>query len=289
MIGWLGGILNAVRPALRSSKVLLVKHAPEILMGMGTAGTISAVVVAAKSGPKAQALIKEAEEEKGLKMQQDKDSENNPWHPKVYVKLDWKETVKATWKVILPPALMTLASLGCFWGAYGIGVHRQAVLAGLWSTAEAALMEQQRKLDEMIGKQGREELNRAIAEEKAANTKLPQNTIVLQGGTDMWCIIDGIPFRSSYLKIKDAQNMANHQMFNDMYLSEADLYWLLDPNREYLKPGPNSGMIGWSVDKMLVLNIESCLGPDHEPMLVVDYQDKDGYPYPPQAGYWKSM
>lgn len=283
--GWVKGLVRATTKTA-------TQYAPQILMGLGTAGTVGAVVYAAKAGEKAVYLIDQAEVAKAKALQEEeqrkaqlqgyKDSAVEPFMEP----LTWQEKVKACWKVYIPPAGLLLFSLGCFWSAQGINATRQAVLAGLYSTAEASLHEYQAKVVELIGKDGEKEVTTAIAQDKVDRLP-PPPTPVIDGGSTCWCLIDNQYFRSSYVKIKDAQNIFNQNMINQMYGSKLELYWLLDPEGEYLKPDDETGQVGWSIDKLLVLDIDPAFGPNHEQILAITYKDGNNLRYPPMPGFGK--
>lgn len=256
-----------IKPVINRARSALVKNAPHILMGMGTTGSVTAMIFAVKAVPAAQNAIRQATEES--------DSDYT---------LTAKEKLKACWKYYIPAVGLELFSLGCFWGAHGIDMKRQAILAGLYSTAETALQEYQRKVVEMIGKDGEREIRKSIGQDKI-EVNPPENTVILAGDTDLWCLYDDQYFKSSYLKIKEAQNDANHHMIQHMYISKLELEWLLDPDRRYLRPMPNDGQVGWSLDRQIVLDVQSALGPEHVPVLLVTVTDKDGIEYPPEAGF----
>lgn len=265
---------------IRSGKRLAVKHAPGILMGMGTVGVGTAVILSAKAGPRAVYLIEREEEKKAQNLPVREDG-----HVCLRAPLDWKETVRAVWKIYIPPVGLTVFGLSCFWAAHGIDLKRQAVVAGLYSTAEATLKEYQKKVVEMIGKDNEKEIRNAVAQDRIDQAAPQTASLILPPDTDTWCIIDGQIFPSSYNRIKDAQNKANHKMFREMYISKTELYWLLDPSGEYLRPDGEDGMVGWTVDKLLVLDIHGGLTPEHKPMLSIDYTDDYGNRYDPVPGY----
>lgn len=277
-----------VKPFLFRSKQFAVKNAPGILMGMGTVGTITSLIFAVKATPAAWNAHADAVVEKTAK-KLEKDQAETEWlitaGKEKEEKLTIPETIKACGRFYIPAVGLELFSLGCFWGAHGINVRRQAILAGLYSTAEEALREYQRKVQESLGKETSKAIQESIAQDKVDRNPPPQNTVILNDDVDMWCLIDGQYFRSSYLKIKEAQNDANHEMIQHMYISQQDLYWLLDPERRYLKGNGNSGLIGWNVDDLLYLDIDSVLGPDHKPCLSITYKTKDGFEYMPQPGF----
>ena len=257
-------------------KRFLVNHAPGILMGMGTVGSVTAVIFAVKATPVAKERIIGAQEElndkNGSVWWGDKEPTGEfqsltPW-----------ETFKLCWKDYIPAAGMELFSLMCFWGAHGIDVKRQALIAGLYSTAEATLAEYQKKVVETIGQKEADSIKASISEDHIRDAQLPALPAT---STDIWCVIDGKSFPSTYNKIKQAQNEFDQAMLSDMYKSRAELYWLLDPSGEYLRPNGEDFEVGWNVDKLLYLRVPNPTGP----VLEVFYEDKDGMPYNPIPGF----
>lgn len=277
--------LSWVRPLLMTTQKTVIEHAPQILMVLGTTGVTGAVIYGAKAGEKSVYLIEQAEVEKAkriapLSVADEDDAKWRPWREP----LTWQEKIKACWKVYVPPVGLLIFGVGCFWGAQGINLKRQAVLAGLYATAEANLHEYQAKVVEMIGKDGEKEVNAAIQQDKADRLPPPPAPVIV-GGAETWCLIDNQYFRNTYTGIKDAQNIFNQNMISQMYGSKLELYWLLDPDGKYLKPDENAGEVGWSVDKLLVLDIDPVLGPNHEQILAISYRDDNGLLYAPEPGF----
>ena len=194
------------------------------------------------------------------------------------VELTWQEHFRLCWKDYIPTAGMTLFSLMCFWAAHGIDVKRQAVIAGLYSTAEATLAEYQKKVVETLGQKEADGIKASISEDHIRDAQLPALPAT---STDIWCVIDGKSFPSTYNKIKQAQNEFDQAMLSDMYKSRAELYWLLDPSGEYLRPNGEDFEVGWNVDKLLYLRVPNPTGP----VLEVFYEDKDGQRYPPVPSF----
>ncbi len=277
-------IFDWLKPFARKTEQALVKNAPHILMGLGTGCSISALISAVKAAPEASRAVGEKRHEKACEERKRTGEDIIPLR-----KLTLKEWILAVWKYYGPAAAMELLALVCFWSAHGIDIHRQAVLSGLCATAEQALREYQRKVQQMIGEKAEKEVKNAVVQDRVDANPPPQNTVILSEDADLWCIIDGQYFRSSYLKIKEAQNDANHEMIQHMYISKADLFWLLDPAHQHLKPTATDGQVGWNVDEMLVLDIDTAMGPDHRPILSIAFRTKDGYPYPPQPGFSRML
>lgn len=278
-----------VKPFLIGSKRWITRNAPHILMAMGTGGSITALIFAAKASPAANKAIWDARTEKTatrLEMSPEEIREKADIRNE-YDKLTIPETVKACGKYYIPAVGMEAFSLLCFWGAHGIDVRRQAVLAGLYSTAEQALIEYQKKVVEMIGKEPEREIRNAIAQDHVDRN--PPPTLMIEPDTDVWVYYSGYKFRSNYYKLKDIQNDANHELIANLYLSESDLLWMFDPDHRYVVPSQTSRNVGWSVDRLMQFDILPCATPDHQPAFEVEIRDKDGREYRPLPGYSASL
>ena len=262
-----------IRPFLIRGWQRVVKNAPHLLMGLGTGGSIGAVIFAAKAQPKAKELLQAAKRAKNTEDGTD-----------IYVvDLTLWEKVKAAFPVYIPAAGMELFSLLCFWSAHGIDMKRQALLAGLYSTAEQALIEYQKKVVEMIGEQPEKEIRNAAAQDYI--DRHPAPSLIVEGDEDSWCYYRGYKFRSSYRKLKDIQNEANAEMIRNLYLSESDLLWMFDPERRYIVPDSDSRLVGWCVDRLMEFDILPGMTADRQPAFTVEIRDKDGREYRPQPGF----
>ena len=278
--------LSCLKPLIVKSRQWAVKNAPHILMAMGTGGSISALIFAIKATPAARQAKQDAEFEKSAGELPENGEAVGVFKKDIQPLTKWEE-----FKIVAPyygPAVgMELFSLLCFWGAHGIDVRRQALLAGLYSAAEQRLIEYQRKVVEMIGKEPEKEIRKAIAEDGFAQN--PPPALIFQGDTDCWCSYKGYRFRNNYRKLKDIQNEANHELIANLYLSESDLLWMFDPEHRYIIPDQESRMVGWSVDRLMEFDILPTMTPDHEPAFVIEIRDKDGREYAPMPGYSASL
>ena len=262
-----------LKPLIFRTKTAVIRNAPAILNGMGTAGSISALIFGIKATPAAVESYNQARLDKVFDGKDDSR----------VGKLTVPEAIKACWKHYIPSAGMELFSLACFWSAHGISAKRQALLMGLYSTAEATLQEYQRKVSEMIGKEGEREIRKSIGQDFIDQN--PPPSVIMDAEANRWCIYDNQYFPSSYLKLKDDQNVANRELIENMYLSKLELKWILDPSAQYLKAGTDDGDVGWSVDKLMEFDIEPGLGRNHEPVLMLEIRDKNGNKYDPKPGY----
>ena len=275
-----------INPFLIRSKQWVVKNATHILMGMGTAGSIGAVISAIQVTPAAWTAHADAVVEKTAK-RLGRDLSGTEYMittgQEKADKLTIAENIKASGKYYIPAISMEILSLLCFWWAHGIDIKRQAILAGLYSTAEEALREYQRKVQETIGKESEKEVRTSIAQEHVDRN--PNPTMVFESDTDVWCRYKGYKFRSNYNRLKEIQNEANQEMIKNMYLSERELLWMFDPDHKWIVPDQESGQIGWSVDNLIHFDILPTMNADHTPGFEIDILDKDGRKYYPEAGF----
>lgn len=270
--------LNWFTNLLRGGKRFAVKHAPGILMGMGTVGLGTSVILSIKAGPKAVILTEQAEMEKAKKLQPPEEG-----RAVLMEELTWQEKLAATYRLYIPPVGMAVFSLLCFWAAHGIDIRRQAVVAGLYSTAEATLQEYQKKVVEMLGEKQADEIRQSIGDDHVAHAQrnLPPPPDDYDLGTQKWFYLYGRRFPCSYNRIKEVQNEINDLMFREMYASEADLFYKLDPTGEWLKPDSIARQSGWTVDNMLVLRVNNPTSPTPD----IVYEDKNGLAYLPEPGF----
>ena len=274
-------ILSWLKPAVQKTCRFTVKNAPHILMAVGTTASISGLIFVAKAAPDASRATMEKRLEKANKEMKETGASTAPLR-----KLTIWEWIQATAKYYGPAAAMEALALTCFWAAHGIDIRRQAILSGLCATAEQALREYQQKVQKILGDKAEKEIRNDIAQDTVDRTPVPAGTAYyLDGATDRWFIYRGQRFRSTYQKIKDAQNEANHEMIMHMYISELEVMWLLDPEKKYLTPSDDSGQVGWSVDNLMIFDISWGTDPNHEPVGVIMIYDKDGFRYDPSPGF----
>lgn len=281
--------LSLLRTFLLKGKQSLVKNAPHILMALGTGGSVTAVIFAAKAAPKAHEAMWNLKTEKTAeRLQMDPEEVREKADIRnEYSKLTIPETIKVCGKFYIPAIGMELFSLLCFWGAHGIDVKRQALLAGTVYSMEQMLVEYQKKVVNMIGEGPEKEIRNAIAQDHVDRN--PPPSVLVEPDTDVWCYYKGYKFRSNYLRLKELQNEVNAELIHNMYLSESDLLWMFDPERHWIVPSDESHLIGWSVDRLLEFDILPCMDPNHRPALSIEIRDKDGHEYLPKPGFAASL
>ena len=242
------------------------------------------MIFAIRAGKKIPWIIEDAEIEKAQAMGGKTQDGKQVWR----VPLTAGEKFKETWKVYIPPVGMTLFGLGCFWGAHGLDLKRQAVLAGALATAQGTLEEYQRKVIELMGQKKHNDVREAISDDRLKQVNVPQETpagLPGTGMTDIWFALDGHTFPSTYVKVKNVENEFNHEMMfgNEMYKSRAELYWKLDPSGQWLRPKGDDFDVGWHMERLLVLRVDNPFGP----IATITYEDMDGLDYNPVPEFAK--
>ena len=240
-----------LKKIFRSVKTGLMKHSPEILVGVGIAGMVTTVVLAVRATPKAMQLIEEEKPETPV------------------------EYVKAAWKPYIPAAATGLFSAACIIGANSVNLKRNAALATACSLSETALREYRKKVVETVGEKKEQEVRDALAKEKLQ--KAPKNTEVsiLPNKTLCYDAVSGRYFQSDIEKIRKAVNALNRQIVEEMYISLNEFYYEIGLNQITL-----GDVLGWNIDDGLIeVMFSSQLAENDIPCLVIDFNVFPRYDY----------
>ena len=207
----------------------VVKHAPEILTGVGIAGMVATTVLAVKATPTALELIEAKKKEENV------DS------------LTPVEVVKTTWKCYVPAAITGVAAVSCVIGSCSVSARRSALLATACKLSETALTEYQEKVVETIGKKQekvvREKLDKAAVE----NNPVSKNNVIITKKGDTMCM-DGYSkryFKSDIDEVEKAINRLNGYLVRDGEVCLNDFYDEL--GLDHSEIGEN---LGWNVNRV---------------------------------------
>ena len=246
---------------VKSTKRGLVKHSPEILTGLGIAGMISSVVLAAKATPKALRLIEEA-----------KDKADTD-------KLTIPETIKAAWKPYIPVVLTCGASVACIIGANTVNTRRNAALATAYELSRNALTEYKERVVEEIGKEKEQKIQEKVAQKKVDNTPVTSEVIVTGGGDILFLEpVSERYFKSDVETIRRIINDLNYRLMNgsEEYVSLSDFY-----DEVGLTHTAISNDIGWNLnhDGQISVSLPATKTDKGEPCLMLDYHVAPRYDY----------
>lgn len=243
---------------IKSAQLVLSKHSPEILTGIGIAEMLAAIVLAVRATPKALDLISEAEEEKEESLTK-------------------TEIVKVAWKPYVPAAIACTASIACVVGANSVNLKRNAAIAAAYKLSETALSDYKAKVIETIGEKREREVREKVNQEHIDKAPVSKNEVIIteKGNTLCYDSISGRYFKSDIEQIKKIVNILNRRMMSEMYVSLNDFYDELD--LEHISVGDD---LGWNIDNGLIdVDFSSHIADDGTPCIVINHMVAPQYGY----------
>lgn len=254
---------EAVAGVLKSLKISMKQHSPEILTGIGIAGMITTAVMAVRATPKALSLIEEREIEENKRLSK-------------------REKARTSWKCYVPSVIVGGASAACLIGGQSMNLRRNAALAAAYTVSEAALKEYQEKALEVVGEKKEQAIRDAVAKEKITKNPVSETKILYTGHGDTLCYDawSGRYFKSDIEVIRRAAHELNDQMRSDNYISLNEFYGAIDLGETKM-----GDILGWNVEKGYIqLVFSSQLAGDNTsfpstPCLVVDFRVPPQYEY----------
>lgn len=246
----------------KNVSVVMKKHSPEILTGIGVAGLLATTVMAVKATPKALKICE------GLRLDRVNEYQEEP--TKV-------EYVKAAWRCYIPAAVTGVMSVACIIGASSVNVKRNAALATAYTLSETALKEYKDKVIETIGEKKEEAIRDAIAKDKVEQNPVTNNEVIITSKGNTLCLdaISGRYFRSDIEQIRRVENEVNRQILNEGYVTLNDFYYGL--GLDSIRIGDE---IGWNSNNgLLDIHFSSQLASDGTPCLVINF------PVAPKYGF----
>lgn len=239
----------------------LVKHSPEILVGIGITGMITTTVLAVSETPKALKCI----ERRKAELHTDE--------------LTAMETIEAAWKCYIPSAVTGVLSTACLIGASSVNLKRNAALATAYTLSETAMREYRDKVVETIGEKKEEAIRDSIAKDKIDEHPVSKSDIILTEKGDTLCydVINDRYFKSDIDKLKRAANEVSHTMLIEGYVSLNEFYEEIG-----LKPTPHGDDLGWNANKnrdLVELDLSAQLTDDGTPCIVLSFKVAPTYNY----------
>ena len=250
---------------VKDVQLTIVKHSPEILMGIGIAGMVSTTILAVRATPKALRLIDERKEA----------IENEAEHS--IETIPPVEVVKTCWKCYIPAAVTGTVSIACLIGANSINTRRNMALATAYALSETALKDYQEKVIETVGEKKEQTIRDAVAKEKLERDPVKNKEIIVteRGNTRCYDVVSCRYFTSDIDKLRKIENELNRRMRDEMYISLNDFYYEIG-----LSPSKIGYDLGWNIDSGYIdLDFSSQLDDSGTPCLVVDYRVAPRYNY----------
>ena len=256
---------------IKSVKIVMAKHSPEILTGVGIAGMITTTVLAVRATPKA---IKIIDDETKKRTEEHKNESDENKTSKVIGKI---EMLKLTWRCYIPSALTGTMSIICLVGSNSVNLRRNAALAAAYTLSESTLKEYQEKVIETIGEKKEKAVRDEIAKDKISNAPINNREVIITGKGNTLCYdgISGRYFYSDIEKLRKAENELNRELRDEMYISLNEFYYKIG-----LNPIGIGDDIGWHIDTgYMELDFSSQLSDNETPCLVLDYKVAPRYDF----------
>nr|DAN59182.1 MAG TPA: hypothetical protein [Caudoviricetes sp.] len=237
----------------------LTKHSTEILIGLGVAGLLGTTILAVRETPKALKLLENKKKELDVE------------------KLSVKDTVKTVWKNYIPCAVLAVTSVACIVGASNISARRNAALAAAYAIGNKAFSDYKEEVINLLGEEKDKEIKEKVADKLLKENPVTNKEVIITDNNEHLCYdeITGRYFKSSQNKIKEAQNVINDRLRDEMWVSLNDLYYeLCLPN---VRVGDD---LGWNIDDgYLDIILSSRIAEDGTPCLTLDYSIGPRYDY----------
>lgn len=262
-----------------TGKVILMgakKKAPAIMIVAGIAGMGVAAYSAYKAGPKALNAI-ETEKNRINDERYAEAKEKNYDNFEEVTGLSVKDTIRVTWKIVMPTLAIFGGSAALILGGNHIWAKRNAVLAAGYAILDKAYQEYTTKAVEVLGPKKEKEIRQAVADEHIAKNSAYNNYIVSTDHGDTLCYdcVTGRYFKSSKDHIDRIVNILNKRMLTEMYISLNEFYMEIE-----IPPVDIGDSIGWNIDNGLIEPVYSTsLTDDGTPCLVLSYLVKPRYDY----------
>lgn len=230
------------------------RKSPEILIGMGITGYVSATVFAIRGTKPALEHIEEMKKDLGKET------------------LTKKEVVKACWKDYIPTVILTGISTACIFGAHSVHTRRHAALATAYAISESKLLNYKDKVSEVLGAESKQKVDDTIAQDyidKVEKNKGDQ-PVIQTGRGDYICIdaYSGRRFTGDMNFLKRVENELNRILLQDGSATLDDFYYELGIDSTKL-----ADEWGWdSRTSWIALDLNSRLASDGTPCILVDFK-----------------
>lgn len=247
---------------MSNAKGTIVKHSPELLIGIGIAGMVSAAVMAVTATPKALDVMAELTEK---------------YPEEAEKKEKGKEIITKVAPVYIPALITGTLSAACIIGANSVNTRRNAALATAYTLSENALKEYQSKVIEVVGEKKEKAIKEAVAKEQLEKNPVTNCEVYIteKGNTLFYDTISGRYFTSDMDKVKKIENELNKRLLSEMYISLNELYYELG-----LRCTPQGNDLGFNInDGLIDIDFSPLIADDDRPCIAISYHTAPRYGY----------
>jgi hypothetical protein len=242
-----------------AARKLVIDNSPTILTAVAIMGVATTAIMAVKATPRAMKILEVAES-------------NSP------VLMTPQEKLRLIAPCYIPASMVGIMTMTCIVGINSVHMKRQAALISAYTLVENNFQKYQAKITEQLGDKKEQKVRDELAQDQVTQNPVASKEIIMTGNGDV-LFMDALTnryFKSTYEKVKRAENELNFKLRNDMYASLNDLYDMLDVPHSELGED-----LGWKSDELLDLNISGTISEDKQPCLVINYSAK------PIRNYWR--
>ena len=224
------------RGLARTIASVLTKHSPAILTGLGVAGFATTVVMTAKAAPKVRDIHIWEEGFREVNC----DSKDD-------VRDSYVAEAKSLAPLVIPPAIVGVASVGCFIFSNKVQADRQAAIMAAYSLSTETLARYQEKVIEKLGEDEHshilDEATRELAADKVPDGYKAETEIVPMGKVRVYDTVTGRYFYSTKEAIYEAESEINQMLVDQAMVLHEEFYYLLGLEEQYAM----GSVMGWDI------------------------------------------
>lgn len=239
------------------------QHAPEILVTVGIAAGVGAVVTAITGTVKAKKLIDEKKAELGVD------------------KLSAKDTVKTVWKCYIPTFFLATGSAVSVAAGAKVSIDRTAVMGTMYNVAQKAYNDHKEAVKEEVGEETAKKINEKAAEKKISEVKPSGNVALLGDGEVLFCdSLSGRVFRATKSAVEEKRNDFNQKLLCHDMESLNGWYDMLDEiSPDPVEQNDVGDMLYWHITTtgQMRLSYHCTLYQNRLPCVVIDYDNPPVY------------
>lgn len=171
----------------------VIKHSPEILVGVGVVGVVASTVMACRATTKLSDILDESKEQ----LDKIKEVVADPAYSEKYNEDDAKKDTTITYvqtgvkvvKLYAPSAMLCVASLGCLLASNNILKKRNAALSAAYMTVDKSFKEYRKRVAERFGDEVEKEIRYNIKVKEVVTVDEDGNEVketvkVMEGADD---------------------------------------------------------------------------------------------------------
>lgn len=237
-------------------------NSPQILTGLGVAGTVTTVVLTTRAGYRV-GMDASTQYHEALR-----EGEPLPEHL-----LDLKHVVKTYWNEFIPAAVAGTATITCIVAANHIGTRRTAAIAAAFKLSEKLAEEYKDRVVKTLGARKEETMRAELAKERMEKSGGTETIIVVGSEVLFYDELSGRFFKNEMERVRKAVNDINYHVNNYLHASLTDFYEKIGLARTGF-----SDSVGWNTDELLDVTYSATML-DGRPAIAISFNTN------PTSGY----